>query len=345
MTPLSNPNSTPAHFRFVHFSDLHLCHTPWRTNALYQRNLHRHLDTFDGGSAPDLEWNSLIRPASYVPEVRAGVARFCHWLNHKHDGIIVSGDLATTGRGNDLQVAKIFVAQPPAYGPYVRYNEPTISACARPERIHLVPGNHDRYVDDFGTPGSPHFVLMFQDPYMQEYHQGEAVGFWKRTKLGISIGFVYADFSLRRATDVPDSVRGCYGMGKVHENTFLRLKNKTRELSGEVSAIIWVIHFAPYDYDPTLELVGFKRITDAARELGVLCTLCGHTHDQQHFVIDGHNVFCAGSAGCVDRKDRSSVHLIEVTIDEAEARVKRRNFRWSWRQDSFVEQDPDVALS
>src|SRR6478752_4706646 len=101
---MSSSASPAAVYRYVHISDLHFCAQPWRVNALSKRKLHEALDTFDGGRAPEREWNSIIRPASFVPEVASGVARFCYWLNRNFDGIIISGDLATTGQGVDLAV-------------------------------------------------------------------------------------------------------------------------------------------------------------------------------------------------------------------------------------------------
>lgn len=334
-------NNPPSIFRYVHLSDLHFCTQPWRTYGnLFKRDLHKALDTFDKTSAPQNEWNSVIRPASYIPEIASGVARFCHWLNGKFDGIIISGDLATTGRGGDLNVARSFVVDPPNYGPFIRYNEPTISGTTAATNIHLVPGNHDRYQNDFAKPGSPHFSLMFEKPYMRNL-KGD-VGHWIKSKRGRNLGFVYADFSLRQRSDASNPVSGPYGEGKVYAETLTQLTRKTSELQERGIPVIWVIHFAPYDCEQqSLELINFKKVTDTAKQLNVVSTLCGHTHNQEHIVVNGHPVYCAGSACCVDSKDKSKIHLLSIKVDQNVCSISRQNFRWSWDRDSFVEIAPD----
>jgi hypothetical protein len=301
--------------------------------------VHEALDTFDGGRAPEREWNSIIRPASFVPEVASGVARFCYWLNRNFDGIIISGDLATTGQGVDLAVAKAFVTTPPIYGPYFGYNEPTIGGVTQPQNIHLVPGNHDRYRDDFATPGSQTFSLMFEQPYMR--NRAGDIGHWIKIKQGRKLAFAYADFSLKRADHVPDQIRGPYGQGVVYQKILNDLKKKTAELRELDIPVVWVLHFAPYECEPGLQLVNFKQVTDAATELGVLCTLCGHTHLQEQIVVNGHPVYCAGSACCVDSKDNARVHLLTIKLNDGDTVVSRQNFRWSWTKDTFVEIEPD----
>jgi hypothetical protein len=105
--------------------------------------------------------------------------------------------------------------------------------------------------------------------------------------------------------------------------------------------VVWVIHFAPWECSPSLELIGFSRVTDLAASMGVLCTLCGHTHEQDNIVRKGHQIYCAGSAGCVDSKTKSRVHIIEISIADSGNSVSRRNFGWSWDEDAFVELDSD----
>ena len=314
-------SSEPAVYRYVHISDLHFCTQPWRVNALSKRDLHKTLDTFDKSRPPQKEWNSIIRPASFIPEIASGVARFCYWLNRKFDGIVISGDLATTGRGGDLDVAKTFVTTPPSYGPYIKYNEPTICGTTAPKNIHLVPGNHDRYRDDFATPGSQNFLLMFEGSHMRN-RDGD-IGHWIKVKKNRKLAFVYADFSLRRVQHLSDTLAGPYGQGIVYPDTLKQLKDKTQELKADGIPVIWVIHFAPYECEPSLQLFNFIKITDAAVALGVLCTLCGHTHVQRHIVVNRHPVFCAGSADCVDSISNSRVGAVRKVVGIGAAQSPR----------------------
>jgi len=332
---MSNSQPNPVLFRYVHVSDFHFCVRPWRTNALFKRDLHRTLDT-SAGKVPQQEWNSIFQPSSYIPEVASGVARFCYWLNRKFDGIIVSGDLSTTGKPGDLATARTFISDPPTgQTVYVRPNEATISGTIAPGSIHLIPGNHDRYQNDLGRPGSPNFVLMFADKFMRNF-DGE-VGHWIRRKSERELGFVYADFSLRARSDATRSWVGAYGQGRVYANVLQKLRNKTQELKDRGMPVVWIIHFAPWDCDPNLQLIGFSQVTDLAASLGILCTLCGHTHEQDNIVRKGHQIYCAGSAGCVDSKAKSRVHVIDMSIDDLGGSVSRRNFGWSWDEDAFVE--------
>jgi hypothetical protein len=176
---------------------------------------------------------------------------------------------------------------------------------------------------------------MFEDPHMRN-RMGD-IGYWVKTKRDRKLAFVYADFSLKRVEHVANQFAGPYGQGVVYAKILKDLRRKTEELKAQNIPVVWVLHFAPYECEPSLQLINFKHVTDAATELGVLCTLCGHTHQQEHIVVNGHPVFCAGSACCVDSKNNSRVHLITIKIDDDGPTVSRRNFRWSWDRDTFVE--------
>jgi len=63
------------------------------------------------------------------------------------------------------------------------------------DAIHLIPGNHDRYRDDFATPGSQTFGLMFEVPHMRK-RDGD-IGYWVKIKNNRKLAFVYADFALK----------------------------------------------------------------------------------------------------------------------------------------------------
>ena len=77
--------------------------------------------------------------------------------------------------------------------------------------ISVVPGNHDKFSDDYGTPNGKNFELRFGD-YMPNFAAG--VGHWIDEKEGQQLGFVFADFALQSRTDAADKVIGAFGQGR-----------------------------------------------------------------------------------------------------------------------------------
>ncbi|MGJ4900165.1 metallophosphoesterase [Bradyrhizobium sp. HKCCYLS2058] len=329
-------------FRYIQLSDLHLCVEDSRHNvhSLHRRNLRTFLDTNSQAGRQRLEkgWLSLLKPASYAPKIVNGAARFCFRYKAIIDGIIITGDLATTGRVIDLQVAEKFVAAPSVVGAHIDQQTATIGSVARP--IHLFPGNHDRYVNDAGTPNSPNFQLKFLR-YMDHFDPKDGVGYWIKRKNMQRIAFVYADYTLQSRHDA-SSPLNAYGQGRVYSNTLSATELLTRAIQNRYSntSIVWLIHFAPFDCGRTLELIDWTMITQAAQRLGVIATLCGHTHDPLKISSGLHTIYCAGSAGCIDREYDSNIHMFEFEIGRYIV-IRRRNFTWSNRDQDFVEVRPD----
>jgi hypothetical protein len=109
--------------------------------------------------------------------------------------------------------------------------------------------------------------------------------------------------------------------------------NDLRNLDPEIS-VIWLIHFAPFPLCPTeLELVDWQIVVAAAERLGVICTLCGHTHQQNRMSRDKHVPYCGGSAGSVDPVGESRVHIIEIDADSQG--VGRLNFEYESQAQTF----------
>ena len=80
------------------------------------------------------------------------------------EGVIVTGDLATTGHKSDLQAAYDFFRQRNGTNPYLTSNnEPTLNS-PRNLDLYLIPGNHDRF--DWKRllmPGGTDFDVTFSD--------------------------------------------------------------------------------------------------------------------------------------------------------------------------------------
>src|SRR5215467_2374046 len=133
-------------FSYIHLSDFHFCIEPKRNNALtlMKRRPRVMIDTFVN-QIEDTSFSSFAKPASYNPDILSGVAQFCYERAKITDGIIVTGDLATTGMMSDIGVAYAFIADPAANGFMSGLFSPTLNHPG--VRIHVLPGNHDKYTN------------------------------------------------------------------------------------------------------------------------------------------------------------------------------------------------------
>jgi 3',5'-cyclic AMP phosphodiesterase CpdA len=319
-------------FSYVHLSDFHFCTEPLRLNALnlIKRDVRKTIDTWRA-QGQQFGIASVAKPASYVPSITSGVAQFCLKHTHSIDGIIISGDLATTGMATDIGVARAFVDDAPLSGFRSESHRPTLQSARRP--IYVLPGNHDRYANNYATTNSRLFDFAFES-YLHNFNG--YVGHWVRRKTGQYLGFVYADFTLRARSDATTRL-GAYGQGRVYQDVFDDLKKRTFALRSKYSGInlCWMLHFAPFDCGLHLELVDWQQIAQAASAAGVSITLCGHTHAQAKIQSHGHTIYCAGSAGCVDSENSSTVHVLRFEIDGSNFNVRRENYNWNGRQIKF----------
>jgi predicted phosphodiesterase len=280
---------------------------------------------------------SLAKPASFVPAIVSGVAQFCFERLRVVDGIIISGDLATTGTGVDLSVARAFVDESSAGGFTTEGALPTLQASRRP--IYVMAGNHDRYANNFATTNSRTFDLAFQD-YLRNYNG--FVGHWVRKKREQHFGFVFADFTLRTRMDGNGKL-GAFGQGRVYDDILDELRSRTFRLRADYPEIVlnWMVHFAPYDCGSSLELIDWDKIVDAATAAGVVSTICGHTHSQRKIQAPGHVIYCAGSSGCADSEHNSTVHILRYSVEAGQVSARRENFKWNSRALSFERQADD----
>jgi Calcineurin-like phosphoesterase len=280
---------------------------------------------------------SISKPASYVQEISSGVAKFCLEQAGQTDGIIITGDLATTGQMRDLNVAYSFIADPAVDGYITQDRFPTLTPTNLP--ICLFPGNHDKYANDEGEPNCAHFELRFQD-FMGRFEY--SVGHWIRRKQGRLLGLIFADLCLQSRLAASDRVIAVYGQGRVYDDVLATLKNRTVDLRNRYHniALVWLIHFAPFECGYGLQLHNWHSIVEAAVPLGVKATLCGHTHKASKTIIDKHVIYCAGSAGCVDSEADSRVHLLHFDVDDV-FQISRESFLWNADAHAFVHSDDD----
>lgn len=299
---------------------------------LINRELRNKLDT-TWQQGLQLGFDSFFKPASYVASIVSGVAQFCLAQRDVIDGIIITGDIATTGISDDLNVARDFVAAEATAGGFVSVTRfPTLNTSEVP--IYAFPGNHDRYENDFGSTNSRIFDTLFK-PYMPNF--ASSVGYWIDEKKGRRVAFVYADFSLQTRFDALDKLVAVYGQGRVYSDILELLKNKTRQIQadGITACVVWAIHFAPFDCGYGLRLIDYDDLVRSAEELGVKAVLCGHTHDASVTMLKGCKIYCGGSAGCIDREHDARIHVINVDADES-CSIQRENYLWSASQTAFI---------
>ena len=327
-----------ALFRYIHVSDFHLCIEPKRRNMLelIRRAPQSKMDTLGslGSQAFKQGFRSIFNPASYEPSQLSGVARFCVDWSDRIDGILLTGDLCTTGLIDDLKVADVFLRQPANMGVTTSDNSTTISELR--SLIRLLPGNHDRYKDNLGTPNSNLFDLKF-DEFMPNFR--DRVGYWVDNKQHQTIIFVFADFSVRNKNDVPKGFH--FGRGKVYDDILSALIETTRLQKSKYrnAHVVWVIHFAPYDCGNMIQLDDAAKFTSAAKSQGVAVVLNGHTHSPKFEIYEQFAISCAGASCAIDVSPRNTVHLIEFEFGSAGIVLKKSNFSWDEVEQSFVFSD------
>jgi hypothetical protein len=103
-----------ARFTYIQLSDVHFCTQPGRHNliSLMARRPRDYIDTCLR-QAGELGFESLAKPVSFSPKIVSGVAQFCYQRSQQNDvdGILFTGDLATTGMMTDIGVARRFISE------------------------------------------------------------------------------------------------------------------------------------------------------------------------------------------------------------------------------------------
>ena len=321
-------------FSYLHLTDLHFCQEPLRKNApsLKKRPWKEIIDTVRE-QGRDLGYSSFFLPTSYDPEIARAVAQFCDDWREAVDGIIITGDLSTTGLTVDVGVAEKFIKEPAVSGFLSAGRFPTIASLNLP--IHLFAGNHDRYLNNAGKPYSNHFDFVF-DSYMDK--KSEFVGSWVSLKEQRQLAFVHADFTLRTRMEAsaPKLIMA-YGQGRVYEDVLSDMKSETFAIRKEFSDahVVWMIHFAPYECGSSLRFIDHQRFLDAAKALGVVGIICGHTHEAMTKSFASQTIYCGGSSCCVDNVGGCMVHVMHFDIDR-KCQISRSTFVWNEDQGEFV---------
>ena len=233
------------------------------------------------------------------------------------DCVMLSGDLATTGRKGDIeQVRKFLSSSPNPKYPHKsndpHYREATLAAAGIP--IIFLPGNHDRFqptntpyngVPIVFAPGGTLFDGLGAD-YRKQPVQKTTVPSQGGIQ-GLKVMILTADFSLRKLGD-HDGRYGWLAQGRaigqdyqsVLDDLTAETRNvKTHKGTDDVLCILWGIHFPPFfpGIKSTNRLIGEAAFVKAATQEGVHGILSGHTHEQLTYANPGLPcpVFCCGT--------------------------------------------------
>jgi 3',5'-cyclic AMP phosphodiesterase CpdA len=311
--------------RILHASDFHICKY-LNVRQMSKRAL---------GNISDTLRNFTFAP-SYCPYKLARFVRFVRRVKDSVDAIIITGDIATTGRRFDLEEALNAVHE--------------ITAASVP--VYLLPGNHDRWTPHRKGHYSAIRSLGY-DPGGKDFHEvfGE---FWekdvrsfRKAKDGFAVRIVAADFSLRQPDDcqfVDDISKRInqHGQGKVHSDILQEMVNATSDLQSfdtENVVTIWAVHFPPMfpNIDSHLKLLGEDLLVERARELGVLAIVAGHTHEALPYPSPDRSfyVLCAGTLTEYS-PSKNQFYIVSLEDSGNGCQVGLENYELDSKTDEFV---------
>jgi len=244
------------------------------------------------------------------------------------DQVIITGDIANTGKVDNLRLAKRNLDRIVELLRSALTNGPTDRHGSLTDRIFLVPGNHDRYITDsrlavVSFSEDPRFEEIFS-PYWPPKDCGQrrlrARTVTKSTKTGTaSIELIGIDFSLKRPGDATLSALPTHwGQGLADGDTLQRLMTYTSKIR-KSSLPIWVMHFPPSsDVAKGLLLRNSSFVRNAAlsKNCRVPLVLCGHVHDPQRLQVASEcEIWLAHSATQFSEPNGHGVHLTQIEIE------------------------------
>lgn len=281
----------------------------------------------------------------------------------KLDAVIITGDLATTGSVDDVEMVEKFLSA--EFDPRVPhrsvegdYRRATLSAVTIP--ILCLPGNHDRFVPTldlyrhkypiFFAPGGTEFDLQIanyshasvRDPVLLtgDLSQGQR----------LKVAVLGADLTLRHFGE-HEGFYGWLAQGKAHDDTCRSLVAATRWLrkqksEGDILCVLWAIHFPPAfpGVRRHSRLLDERKFIEAANRAGVDAVLAGHTHQQATYrrPAMSFKVFCCGttaqhepraSVGGRDEQDPAKGNLFQIITITADSggrvELSAKDYRYS----------------
>ena len=379
-----------AILKLLHASDLHICeYEKIRSPIDHLQDLEDPLSLSFSGIASKARMLAALRKdmrlrmaSSFDPESLLLLSEFIYdnarWRKdgarqkvegsgEKLDGVILTGDLATSGEREDIEkVALLLTADFNPRFPYKAseggYREATLSALEIP--IIVLPGNHDRYMETkrkrngvpiFFEPASPNFDRFVRDyrPIKQPIHKTVlSTAITKSSNLNVAV--LCADFTLQDI-EHHEGMLGWLAQGMAYEGIRKILIEETKSVISQKAAddtvcILWAIHFPPYfpGIKKHSQLLGEEFLMKDANELGVRAILAGHTHQQLQYQTPGMNsqCFCCGTTtqyepqALLGGKQQNNVRvgnhfqILTITANPGfEVSIKAQHYRYCGKTD------------
>ncbi len=303
--------------------------------SLWDRKLWANIDVVGPSSKPESAEKhhfSFLKPASYDDVPLLAAADFLEEFSSELDLLVVLGDLATTGLDDDLAVAEQVFLDSKTKEHLNAALEPRLGGLGIP--LHVIPGNHDRYKDDFATPG----CAKFDEVFHAIYKPNKGVCSEKLQSDNISVGLISADFCFADGSD-PGYLRRL-GRGAVDDVILSELDFQTRKWQREnpEMPVIWALHFSPADGVSTaLVLEEREKVTHLAKQLGVKHIFCGHTHVNKRQVGTHPHIYCAGSVSAIDSTDNHFIHICSIDRSSTgELQLEVFDLKYDELADEFV---------
>lgn len=284
-------------FRIAHISDLHIPPLPgMRPTELISKRLL-------GLYSWHRKWKNEHR-TEILDALRARLAEIAP------DHICVTGDLTFTTSREEIEQAAAW-----------------LESLAEPERISLVPGNHDAYV-----PGALANVCNRWARWMLDDEKGrQQFPFLHRRGPVDIIGLSSAIPTLTTRT-----------VGRIGRAQLDRTRMLLERISTAGRPRILLIHHPPQDgaTRASKQLLDCRALQFLLADCPVDLVLHGHLHRAVRAVIDGPGtripVLGASSVSAIgNRYARAHFHVLEIDIDSGPA-IKVRHAEFSRRQGDFV---------
>lgn len=309
-------------FNILHISDLHISTIPMTEEIFFSpKELKKRYPEFLK------RYFTGQMCASHNLKALSFLAKFIYQRKEMLDAIIITGDIATTGKVDDLNEAKYILSYEPYSNsdfnaPYIRPDESETPIINGNENIPIIllPGNHDRYeIENFVltpmTPGGTNFFEIFRD-----FWKDEVVNSFTLEKENTALGVIAADFSL---IDFKDATTPQYltrwAEGKIYPHILEELISRSTQFIKEslekdlTPILIWAVHFPPaFSYGKiikslsayfTKSLLDEDKLIYHADYNHVSLIMAGHTHIPKFYSIplfsfeqdDPLLVHCSGS--------------------------------------------------
>ena len=203
----------------------------------------------------------------------------------------------------------------------------------------LMPGNHDRFANNFGSPDAINFEIAFPDAWKATRDGRRHFRTCFLRKKSESLAVIAVDFSLTMRWDATGlGVLSALGQGMATQTLVDKLVEYTEEARGRLSNVcpIWVIHFPPVrGIDKKLVLRNSNLVRRAAQAQNIRLILCGHIHETRRFRLrHGGAIWCTGSACQHAEPAGHKMHFVELKTSGAELTQAVRH-EWTYREDRF----------